>query len=139
MASLESFIYKHQSTVLIEQILKLEKNATKAKMYVNVSPNNFEIVVIEDSSLKLYNTFEYKTKEDFIYYILFTSEQLEMNPENFELIFTGDIDSKSELYTITYKYIRFVFFAKRMDNFKFANDAQPDNEHDDFVIIHSFL
>ncbi len=133
------FVYKHLSSVFIEEVLKLEKNATKAKMYVNVADTHFEMVVVENGNLKLYNTFEYVTKEDFIYYILFTSEQLGMNPENFELIFTGDIDSKSELYAITYKYIRFVFFAKRMDNFKFADDAQPDNEHDDFVIIHSFL
>ena len=133
------FVYKHHSSVFIEEVLKLEKNATKAKMYVNVAANHFEIVVVENGKLKLYNTLEYVTKEDFIYYILFTSEQLELNPENFELIFTGDIDSKSELYTVTYKYIRFVFFAKRMDTFKFADNAQPDNEHDDFVIIHSFL
>ena len=133
------FVYKHLSSVFIEEVLKLEKNATKAKMYLNVADTHFEMVVVENGNLKLYNTFEYVTKEDFIYYILFTSEQLGMNPENFELIFTGDIDSKSELHAITYKYIRFVFFAKRMDNFKFADDAQPNNEHDDFVIIHSFL
>ena len=133
------FIYKHHSTVFIEEILKLEKNASKAKMYVNVAANHFEIVVAEHGKLQFYNTFEYVTKEDFIYYILFTSEQLGLNPENFELIFTGDIDSKSELYTVVYKYVRFVFFAKRMDSFKFSDDAQPDNEHDDFVIMHSFL
>ncbi len=133
------FIYKHHSSVLIEEVLKLEKNAEKAKMYVNVTVHHFEIVVVENGILRFYNTFEYVTKEDFIYYILFTSEQLGLNPENFELIFTGDIDSKSELHAITYKYVRFVFFAKRMDSFKFLDDAQPDNEHDEFVIIHSFL
>ncbi len=133
------FIFKHHSSVLVEEVLKLEKNATKAKMYVNVAYDHFEIVVVENGVLKLYNTFEYETKEDFIYYILFTSEQLGLNPEKFELIFTGDVDFKNELYTIAFKYVRFVFFAKRMDNFKFADDAQPDNENDDFVILHSFL
>jgi len=133
------FIFKHYSSVLIEEVLKIEKNAKKAKMYVNVASNHFDIVVIENSSLKLYNTFEYETKEDFIYYILFASEQLGLNPEEFELIFTGDVDSKSELYAIAFKYVRFVFFAKRMDNFKFSDDAQPNNENDDFVILHSFL
>ena len=28
-----------------------------------------------------YYSFDFKTKEDFIYYILFTAEQLEMNPD----------------------------------------------------------
>ena len=133
------FVFKHHSSVLVEEILKLEKNATKAKMYVNVASDHFDIVVTENGLLKLYNTFEYETKEDFIYYILFTSEQLGLNPEKFEMIFTGDVDSKSELYAIAFKYVRFVFFAKRMDNFKFSDDAQPDNENDDFVILSSFL
>lgn len=137
-ANYGDFIYKHHSSILVEEVLKIEKNAVKAKMYVNVSSDHFDIVVVENGGLKLYNTFEYDTKEDFIYYILFTSEQLGLNPENFELIFIGDVDSKSELYTIVFKYVRFVFFAKRMDDFKFLDDAQPDNENDDFVILHSF-
>ena len=133
------FIFKHHSSVLVEEVLKLEKNATKAKMYVNVAIDHFDIVVVENAALKLYNTFEYETKEDFMYYLLFTSEQLGLNPEKFELIFTGDIDSKNELYTMAFKYVRFVFFAKRMDNFKYSDDAQPDTENDDFVLLHSFL
>jgi len=133
------FIYKHHSTVLIEEILKLEKNAAKAKMYVNVATHHFDIVVVANGSLKLYNTFDYVTKEDFIYYILFSSEQLGLNPENFELILSGEIDSRSELHAIAYKYVRFVFFAKRMDSYKFLDEAQPVTDHDNFVLIHSLL
>jgi len=132
------FIYKHHSSILIEQILQTEKHSTKPKMYANISNTYFDLVIVENGSLKLYNRFEYTTKEDFIYYVLFTAEQLNLNPETFELIFTGDIDNKDELHAVAYKYIRFVFFAKRSDSFKFANDAQPDNEHDDFILIHSF-
>ena len=132
------FTYKHFSTILIEQILKVEKNADKPKMYVNICEDNFDIVVVENGKLRLYNSFDYKTKEDFIYYILFTAEQLDLNPETFELIFTGNIDSKDELYTITYKYVRFVFFSKRWDTFKYSENAQPQNNHRQFVILNSF-
>ena len=58
----------------------------------------------------MYNCFEFKTKEDFIYYILFTAEQLHLNPEEFELILLGDIEKESELYTILYQYIRTIKF-----------------------------
>lgn len=132
------FTYNHFSTVLIKEILKIEKNTSKPKMYVNSSDDNFEIVVVENGKLKLYNSFEYKTKEDFIYYILFTAEQLNLNPETFELIFTGNIDSKDELYTITYKYIRFVFFGNRLDSFKYSDQAQPKSNHTQFALLNSF-
>lgn len=132
------FTYKHFSTILIEEILKAEKNAEKPKMYVNICNEYFEVVVIKNGRLKFYNTFEYYTKEDFIYYILFTAEQLGLNPESFELIFTGNIDSKDELYTVAYKYVRFVFFSKRMDAYKYSDTAQPQNNHSQFVILNSF-
>ena len=132
------FTYKHFSTILIEEVLKAEKNAEKPKMYVNICNEYFEVVIVEKGKLKFYNTFEYYTKEDFIYYILFTAEQLGLNPESLELIFTGNIDSKDELYTITYKYVRFVFFSKRLDNYKYSETAQPQNNHSQFVIFNSF-
>lgn len=134
-----SFTYKHVSTILIEQILAIEKNANNVKVYINVNKNHFEMVVIDKSKLLLFNTFEYTTKEDFIYYILFTAEQLQLNPELFELIFTGDIDSKDELYFIAYKYVQFVFFGKRQDSYKYSLNAQPQSNHSHFTILKSFL
>ncbi len=65
------FTYQHFSTILIEEVLKAEKNAEKPKMYVNICNEYFEVVIVENGKLKFYNTFEYYTKEDFIYYILF--------------------------------------------------------------------
>ena len=133
-----AFTYKHISTILMEQILVIEKNATNTKVYINVNSNHFEMIVIDKSKLLLYNTFEYTTKEDFIYYILFTTEQLQLNPELFELIFIGDIDSKDELYTMAYKYVQFVFFGKRQDHYKYSLDAQPKSNHSNFTILNSF-
>tara|TARA_R110002050_G_scaffold243212_2_gene379706 strand:+ start:44048 stop:44875 length:828 start_codon:yes stop_codon:yes gene_type:complete len=133
-----AFTFKHASTVLIEHILLLEKNSDKTKVYVNITKNHFEITVVNKASLIFYNTFEYKTKEDFIYYLLFTAEQLKLNPETLHLIFLGEIDTKDELYIIAYKYIRFVFLGNREDNYKYSIDAQSASHHSDFTLIKSF-
>lgn len=133
-----TFTFKHISTILVEQLLLIEKHSNIPKIYINVSTNHFEMIVINNSKLVLYNTFDYNTKEDFIYYILFTVEQLELNPETFHLIFTGDIDTKDELYIIAYKYIRFVFLGNREDSFKYNNAAQPSTNHSNFALIKSF-
>ncbi len=133
-----SFTFKHVSTILVEQILLLEKHSTVPKIYVNVNDNHLEVIVVNKAKLILYNTFEYSTKEDFIYYILFTAEQLKLNPEALNLIFIGDIDAKDDLYAITYKYIRFVFLGNREDNYKFNIEAQPETNHSDFALIKSF-
>jgi len=54
----------------------------------------------------LFNAFDYKTPEDLIYYLLFTAEQLNMNPESFRLEFIGDISEDDAYFKIAYKYIR---------------------------------
>ena len=106
------FEYKHHSTVLIDKLILHSKNNTKKQFFVNVSENTFDIVVIENSKLLFYNSFVFKTKEDFIYYILFTAEQLKLNPEEFLLSFIGDIEKGSEIYQITYQYVRNVDFIQ---------------------------
>ena len=65
-----------------------------------------EIVVVDNNLLKFYNRFDFITKEDFIYYLLFTAEQLKLNPEEFPLVLIGAINERDDLYQIAYKYIR---------------------------------
>ncbi len=105
------FEYKHHHTVLLEKLLKTN-NSDEKVMYVNVSNNVLEIIVLESKKLILLNSFSYTSKEDFIYYILFTAEQLQLNPADFKLFFTGDINIESDIYKITYKYVKEISFLE---------------------------
>lgn len=129
------FTFKHISTVLIESILQLEKNSETTKVYINVCSNHFELIAIEKAKLLFYNSFDYVTKEDFIYYILFTAEQLNLNPETFNLVFIGDIDKDDEFYKIAYKYVRHVSFGNRNDSLTFSEPIEL--EHSNFTLIKS--
>ena len=130
-----SFTYKHYSTVLIEQLLTFEKHASTSKVYINISNTAFEVIVFNTGTLALFNTFQYQTKEDFIYYLLFTLEQLQLNPETVEAVFLGQITKENELYQIAYKYIRNVSFGNRMDTFAFAE--KPATNHSHFTLLKS--
>ncbi len=122
-----TFIFKHSSTVLIETLLNKYKNFDDDFCFVNVTNFNFEIVIIKNKKLALFNCFSFKTKEDFIYYILFTAEQLNLNPEEFNLVLLGDIEKESELYNVLYQYIR---------NIKFYDFENP-NQSIEGLSLHS--
>ncbi|WP_354680807.1 DUF3822 family protein [Mariniflexile fucanivorans] len=130
-----AFTFKHVSTVLIEEILQLEKNASTPKVYVNISKSHFEIIIVDNAKLILYNTFEYNTPEDFIYYVLFATEQLNLNPETFSLVFIGDVSKEDALYTIAYKYIRNISFGNRNETFSYIE--KPKTNHSNFTLIKS--
>ena len=128
-----SFEYKHSSTVIIDKILQIGKNIKEKLLYVNVEKSNIDIIVINSNSLLFYNKFKYNTKEDFIYFILFTIEQLELNPEKINCKFMGSILTDDELFKIAYKYIRNVSIVsyEKMNYFKDKN-----TEH--FTILNSY-
>jgi len=106
-----SFDYKHANSILIEKILDASKNNDEKKMIVNFNKGHFEIIVVQNQKLLLFNSFEYETPEDFLYYLLFTAEQLSLNPESFQLELLGTIEKNDPFYNIAYKYIRNISFV----------------------------
>lgn len=104
------FEYQHHATVLIEKLLGHTTNTEGLSFYVHVSETQFDIVVLQQQELLYYNSFEFHSKEDFIYYILFTVEQLELDPNELQIVLLGAIEQESELYQIIYQYIRHVSF-----------------------------
>jgi hypothetical protein len=101
-----AFDYIHANSILVAKLLDASKNIDDQKMIVNFNPTHFEIVVVQNQKLLLFNSFEYQTPEDFLYYLLFTAEQLNLNPENFKLELLGTIKVDDDFYQLAYKYIR---------------------------------
>lgn len=114
-----SFEFKHYSHILIENLLSIYKYSLVPHVFAHVHNNHFELIVIADKKLQLYNTFTFSTKEDFIYYVLFTSEQLKLNPEKFEFILMGSVEKDDELYRIAYKYIRNVSMIENRSKYSY--------------------
>jgi hypothetical protein len=130
-----AFTFKHISTILIEEILHLEKNSSSPKVYVNISQNHFETVIVNNAKLLLYNAFEYHSSEDFIYYLLFTTEQLNLNPEIFHLVFIGNVTKEDALYNMAYQYIRHIGFGTRNETYNYR--VAPKTDHSNFTLIKS--
>jgi hypothetical protein len=129
------FTFKHFSSVLIENFIEQSSSTQELKMFVHVQGDQFEIVVVENKKLILYNSFQYQTKEDLVYYILFVAEQLKQNPEDFDLELYGEIEPYSEIYALIYKYVRNVYFGKRLEKFQYSHELDGVNEHDFFALI----
>ena len=129
-----SFDYKHATSILVSKLLDFSKNNEERKMFVHVSESHFEIIIIQNQKLHLFNSFDYKTPEDFIYYILFTAEQLQLNPENFKLELLGTVVEEDVLYQIAYKYIR---NCSLFDVSEFKNSFSEKQNREHFILLHS--
>ncbi|MEM6719975.1 MAG: DUF3822 family protein [Bacteroidota bacterium] len=133
-----AFHYKHFATILLENIFQLASTNEEPTLYVHVQKAHFEIVIVHQKKLLFYNSFEYSSSEDFIYYLLFTIEQLQLNTNTLQLYFLGAIDKSDVLYTVTYTYVRHVAFLEKKYTFDFHESIPTPKSHHDFTLLTNF-
>ena len=131
-----AFDYKHANSILVSKLLIASKNKDEKKMFVHINTGHFEIIVVQNQNLLLFNSFDYNTPEDFLYYILFTAEQLNLNPENFPLELIGNIDTESDYFKIAYKYIRNVSLID-VEDLRWNNYFSEAENRNHFILFNS--
>jgi hypothetical protein len=125
------FEYKHYSSVLLEKLFSIATNDICC--YIHVSKSTFDIVIIKNSNLQFFNVFEYKTKEDFMYYVLFTLEQLDLSTEETLVSILGDMEEDSDLFRLMYTYIRNIDFLSSKN--AVFNNQKEISKHSNFILI----
>lgn len=113
----------HTSSVIIESLVKeFSERIQGMRAFVNVKNNSYELTIINDTTLIFHNYFNFNTKEDFLYFILFTFEQLKIDNESIPLYFMGLIEEKSVLVELSSRYIRNIRFFNRNNNYNYINE-----------------
>lgn len=102
----ESFEYKNSNSILVKKLLDVSRNKEEKQIFVHVQKSTFELVVVKNQELLLFNSYHYNASEDLIYFILFACEQLQLNPETISVKILGDCSEEDANYQIIYKYIR---------------------------------
>jgi len=125
------FEYKHYSSVLLEKLFSIATNDICC--YIHVSKSTFDIVIIKNSNLQFFNIFEYKTKEDFMYYVLFTLEQLDLSTEETLVSILGDMEEDSDLFRFMYAYIRNIDFLSSKN--PVFNNQKEISKHSNFILL----
>lgn len=133
-----SFNYNHASTILVGALLTQQKNSDNTSVFVNINEKFFDLIIIKKGKLILGNTYRYETKEDFLYYLLFATEQIGLNPEEFRLVFLGNVTKEDECYKIAHHYIRNISFGNYSRDLKISPDITPFEPHQHFVLLSHF-
>lgn len=131
-----AFTYKHLHTNLVEFVLNKTKAVTETEIYAYVNKDHFELIVSKNGKLILFNSFEIQSAEDFIYYVLFTYEQLKLNTEKVPIYLFGSIEKGDTNYDTIYKYIRNIYLVETeiQNNTSNIDKKQLENH---YILIHS--
>lgn len=110
----------HHTSAFIEGILYNSKNMSEKELFVHVEKNYLTIVVKNDSGLEFCNSFYFSTTEDFLYFVMFVYNQLQLNPDKNPLTIFGEITPDSPVYKKLHKYIRHIKFGNKPSSIRFC-------------------
>ena len=133
-----AFTYKHSSTVLLDTLLQKCLQNTDLEVHLHVNHKMLEISVIDKGQLQLFNVFEYHSKEDFIYYVLFVFEQLNLDVETTVVYLSGTINRNDNLYNLLYTYVRHVEFETLNLSYSFSELIDTEQLHNHYLILNTF-
>jgi hypothetical protein len=96
----------HQSSALIEGVLRFAEQSNKSRLYIYVDRFKLHILSIENNKLVYYNQFAIKQFSDYVKYIMLVMKGLGMDQQTMEIVLWGYISNNSPHYQEFVKYIR---------------------------------
>jgi hypothetical protein len=128
-----AFDFMHTGTVLVQALFNIHRQSGEPVCYVHVGENFMDVVILSQKQLLFYNTFPYSTKEDFLYYLLFTLEQLKLDTDTIKTRLFGAVAEGDEIYNLCYEYINklSIFIPSGSP----ALDVDNNSESIDFTVL----
>ncbi len=126
---------KHSLCSLAQLALHADE-FTKEQIVIEVHQHTMEVVVKNNNKLLLANTYEVKSTEDVLYYVLFIIEQFEFNPLTVGVAVAGNFESTSPIIVTLKKYIKSVKLAKGHKQINWSHlTGMP--QHHNYLLLNS--
>ncbi len=109
----------HHIKPLLLHISYTRKNVTGYYIHIHVERDFFNLIIFDQSSLKLCNTFSYRNISDILYYVLNVFKNLDIKQEE-TIHFSGQAVKYDDLTSNFAIYVRQIQFAIPRGNFTFS-------------------
>lgn len=129
-----AFEFKHSGTVLLETLIKLPSSRQGTQAYLHIAESQMDLAVFSNKKLRFYNSFIFSSPEDIMYFLLFTLEQLELDPDTLKLRLLGEVTAGDRIYQLCAEYLENVSLFVPPDS-SLAHTAQADGI--DFTLINA--
>jgi len=128
---------KHKTTCITESLAGFVSKKHKSCL-VHVGADSFDIALYNKKML-FFNTFEYQSTEDFLYFILASLEQNKFQVEETEITLAGEIEANSALYDTLKEYFPKLKFAVNNKTIVLKNDFEKIPNHFYYSLFNLYL
>jgi len=113
-------VLRHHSSVFVEYLMALHKGSNRNEVHVFVFSGYIDVVALQSGKLLLYNRYNFHTPNDFTYFLLWVYEELKLKPEDSPCFFYGEIQEKTEMFDLAWRYLKNVRIADKTTRFTFS-------------------
>lgn len=127
--------FYQQCTPLIESLLTRKITGRPQLMHIHFQDGFFVVIVIQNHTLKLCNSFRFTDNKEMLYMVLFVLEQMELNPDHTAVEVSGSIHKLHSGYLLLQKYLKQIQQSPLPLHFQYAETIA---QHDPLPYINLF-
>lgn len=128
-------VLRSQSSILINNFTNL--NLKVETMFLYLKDSFVNIVVTKGKNLLFQNKFNYVTKEDLLFYVLFSIQELNFSNEDINTIVYGNVTEDE--FSILYDYIRNIKYGNKLKDISCSNEFNSIENHCYSILYRQFL
>lgn len=118
-----SYEYYNAHSVLLDSLYRENGRFSNMKqVFVNFRKKTFSFTCLNNEKLIYSNVFSYKWAEDILYYIVKTADELNLDLNSQECIFTGSIEHTDGSYKLLNDYLNKIEFIKRPSELSYSDE-----------------
>jgi len=129
--------YQHYSPFVEACMLASQQRKQEVVMHIAMHDNFFDLLVLKERKLALCNSYAYDNTNDFLYFVLFSFEQLKLEADNTNVIIHGLADKQQAVYKELKNYLRQTKLATPTPHFKFSNNIRI--KESDKLLFHNLF
>jgi len=120
----------HHSIPFINSAFSFDPNEkNKSVLFLNISDNFFDILIVKNRKIQLFNSFFYTKYTDLIYYIANIINLFSLKPNTTELHILGDIEPDSELDKELSNIFKHISFEKFNLDYNYSEEFAAQQQH----------
>ncbi|MBS2210850.1 DUF3822 family protein [Carboxylicivirga mesophila] len=113
--------YQHYSPFVEACLIASQQRKQETVMHIGIHDKFFDVLVIRDRKMALCNSYAYSNINDFLYFVLFTFEQLKLEADKTNVLVHGLSDKQNPLYKELKNYLRQAKTVAPTPHFKFSH------------------
>ncbi len=126
----------HQSDAFLEGAL--QENHEGNNIFVYVESKYMNMTILQNDNLLLHNRYYYQSPQDFVYFILFAIDELQLDAETCQVKLYGEISKDSGIYNLLQKYVLNVEFGKKPASLSFSHVFDEVIDHRYFDLYNAY-